>query len=228
MYKNGNDTQNKYLYNGKEITFGVWTYNFKTKDFDYKATKFDKLDKNIQGAILAFENTKSGKAYLAKYAKAKDKIGNIEFESSGSLSNNKLILGQTTDSRSQLDYAEENGNLEIGVQISTNRSYEEMKHVEPYSISLGHEVFIHADVDDDELLNSIQKGRVESDRQKMLDTIPQGVYDHNRYLRERNSPESKNMRMYTNQLKNVLNPDMVDKHIKEHDTALKSHTGYLK
>jgi len=109
------------------------------------------------------------------------------------------------------------------MKINTGRRDED-KSPESYAITVGHEAFIHMDQYKDRLIEAIDNKDVKrfreiSGERRRIANDRNGGVEHDAYIQ--NKAEQSRMRAYVNQLKKVLNPSEVNKHIQKHDRTIK-------
>jgi RHS repeat-associated protein len=195
---------------GEDITF--WQIN--AKSGEWEQVSFNKLDKNVQKGILDFGKTKEGYTFLASFANAGDKIGNLSFEKDGKYSKHNFNLFQTDS-----EFADEGSasievskdHLDFNMKIDKNMSNPSVNMAE----TIGHETFLHFEQDMHELIKTFDtKGWVSAFglEQKQRDNNKQGYKDH-LAVKDDTKGRAKKYFDYITQLKTVLNPNEVQKHV---------------
>lgn len=183
------------------------------------------MDSKTQKAMEAYAKTKEGRAFLAQYAKAGQKIGGIEFKEDGKYADQALNFkeyNQDSDRRGSTDIYDDGEKINVDISMNTAHMNKENGD-ERYAITLGHETLLHADRYDDKLIAEYRKGwethqwqdfrkaKLEYDR----NSGPGGINDHSFYIN--NQKPLTNFNGYLMSLKNVLNPESVEKARKQHD-----------
>lgn len=117
-----------------------------------KDDKGNYINKNQKNTLEFFASTKAGKAYLSKFAKAGQSIGDVTFNEDGEFHTKKIDLnfdtnmsandgrdGETSVDENNNFKTDKNGRLQIDISLKggDNESYGNVK-------SLTHEFFIHA------------------------------------------------------------------------------------
>ncbi len=210
---------------GKDIKFYSWEKN-EDGEWKRKQVSFDKLDKNVQKALEAFAKTEVGNAYLSQFAKAGDKVGSVEFKSEGEFSKHEMGFDQFNSEGSGYGTSGDSYDgkrVNFYMKINTARSDQD-QNPESYAITAGHEAFIHLGQYDEKLIKAIENNDVKAynairaERTKIAKDRNGGP-EHDGY--SEGKPEYTRMRGYMNQLKNVLNPSVVNKQIQRHDNTFK-------
>lgn len=211
---------------GKDILFWQFQSNGEGGG-KWKQVSYNKLDKKVQAAVLNFAKTKDGKAFLAQFANKGDKIGNVKFSEDGKYAKHNLNLGQFSNNIGAEGYTADpigralNGPPEQGkaspgyvdfyVNLYTQMGNESDVN---YAETLGHEAFLHLSQYVDEYVAGFELfGQKAADNviKKYYEGNPGGDKDHLSMYKK--TERSKKYYHYINQLKSVLNPESVQKHV---------------
>jgi RHS repeat-associated protein len=195
---------------GEDIYF--WQVNSKTGE--QEQVSFNKLDKNVQKGILAFGKTKAGYSFLASFANAGDKIGSLSFEKDGKYSDHNFNVVETNS-----EFADEGtsslnvdkGGINVYMEINKNLANPNINYAE----TIGHEAFLHIQQDIGELIKTFETkgfGKAFDLEQKQRDNNKHGYKDHLAVKDDKNGRAKKYFE-YITQLKTVLNPNEVQKHV---------------
>jgi len=211
---------------GKDILF--WQFKSDGEGGGkWENVAYDKLDKKVKQAIQNFAKTKDGKAFLSQFANKGDKIGSIKFSEDGKYAKHNLNLGEFSNSIGAEGYTGEpigrslNGPPELGepppgyVDFYVNL-YSQMDNDSEvnYAETLGHEVFLHLNQYVDEFINAFDRfGQLAANNvYKNYDQgNSNGDRDHKSMYQKTGG--SRKYYEYINQLKGVLNPESVEKHV---------------
>jgi hypothetical protein len=194
---------------GEDILF--WQLNAKG---DWEQVKFNKLDKKVQQGIIDFGKTKEGYNFLADFANAGDKIGSLSFEKDGKYSKHNFNLLQTDgadNNEGSSDVRINKSNIDIYMEINKDMSNSKINIPE----TIGHEAFLHMQQDIYELMKVFDsKGSGEA----FLLDIKQyqnnkGGYKDHLAVKDDKEGRAKRYYQYISQLKSVLNPNDVQKHV---------------
>jgi len=219
---------------GKDLLFYVWEYSSEDQfgtTMKRRKVQFSDLDEKTQKALEAFAKTDEGNSYFAKFAKAGDKVGSVEFGEDGKLSDHDIGVSARADpdagwaGANGITLTKQNGKNRLSFNIILNTetiSYD--NNVESLSLTLGHETFIHLDQYAEALVEAARKNDVkainEIYREKRKNANDDnGGPDHNAYIN--NGPSMVRMKNYIQQLRSILNPEKVDKAVKIHDDKFK-------
>jgi RHS repeat-associated protein len=179
------------------------------------------MNKDTQKQLEAFAKTKEGYAFLSKYAKAGQKIGSVEFKADGKYADQNLNFNEFDSYASPAGtYSMREGKDKLNFDIQLNTAYmDEPNGKEAYSLTIGHEAFIHIDQVDDKLIKAFKEKDTKTfnliKEQEAKDGAVHGDIDHKKYIN--GDPAFSRFNTYSSQLKQVLNPQSVEKAKKEHD-----------
>lgn len=179
------------------------------------------MNKDSQKQLEAFAKTKEGYAFLSQYAKAGQKIGSVEFKADGKYAEQNLNFAEFDEynvAPGTYSMREEKGKLNFDIQLNT-AYIDEPNGKEAYSLAIGHEAFIHMDQVDDKLIKAYKEKDIKTfnliKQQEAKDAAVSGDIDHKKYIN--GDPAFSRFNTYSSQLKQVLNPQSVEKAKKEHD-----------
>lgn len=207
---------------GRDIVFYITSSD--AEGSSRKKVQFKDLDKNLQKALASFAKTKEGNAFLSQFAKAGDKIGDVEFKKDGAMSKHDLSLAQhstpTEEEGAFNTYAVKDGKATFEINVNLYNTKGEVEQ----AVAVGHEAFLHVDQYDDRLVSAIEK-----DDKKAISNIVRerrlnrddrnGGPEHDSYLSGQKGYAK--MTNYVGQLKQIYNPGKVQEQMKKHDQALK-------
>ncbi|WP_281336235.1 DUF6443 domain-containing protein [Flavobacterium eburneipallidum] len=197
---------------GEDIMF--WQMNAETGDWEQ--VPFNKLDKSIQQGILDFGKTKDGYAFLANFANAGDKIGDLKtFEKDGKYSEHRFNFlevngGEFTNYQARSDTDVFKNYIDFNMRINKNMSDKSRVNM---AETIGHETFLHFEQYMHELASTFDiKGWSAAFflEQKQRDNNKRGYKDH-LALKDDIKGRAKKYFNYITQLKTVLNPNQVQK-----------------
>ena len=179
------------------------------------------MNKDTQKQLEAFAKTKEGYAFLSQYAKAGQKIGSVEFKADGKYADQNLNFCEFDSYASPAGtYSMREGKDKLNFDIQLNTAYmDEPNGKEAYSLTIGHEAFIHMDQVDDKLIKAFKEKDTKTfnliKQKEAKDAAVHGDIDHKKYIN--GDPAYSRFNKYSSQLKQVLNPQSVEKAKKEHD-----------
>ena len=183
-----------------------------------KEVDFSELDEKTQKGLEAFAKTDEGKSFLGLFAKKGDKVGDVEFGKDGEFSDN--TFGVMNFSSSNPLAAE--GSSEFVVNFDNKSVFFKLKinadknrNAEDAAITVGHEALIHIDKFLRKLIGALKEGRNDEVIELKKEVYDGGEKDHIRYQTDRNS--FKKFLNFVSQLKNILNPEEVDRQLERHD-----------
>lgn len=185
------------------------------------------MDKKVQQAVQNFAKTKDGKAFLSQFAKKGDKIGSVKFKEDGKYAKHNLNLGEFSKSIGAEGYTgeplgrslvgpPEKGKAGPGYVDFYVNIYSQMDNDSEinYAETLGHEIFLHLNQYADEYIAMFEMfGQKAADNfyERHYQDDPNGDREHKSMYKK--AEGSKKYYQYINQLKGVLNPASVEKHI---------------
>lgn len=213
---------------GRDLLF--WQKNDKGK---WVQVEFSQLSEETQKALEAFAQTDSGKSFLADFANEGDKIGDVEFDKTGKYAKHELSFGEHSyygDNQGSAEVQLKDGDNKLTLEWIWNKAYNyDMRDegVDPIAyatVNFGHEAFIHFTQYIYELLDAFDRGDM-TKTEKLLKTHKDNSReitkkDHGGFLD--NKPEYKQMRAYLTQLKNIINPQKVNRAMVRQKKALNS------
>jgi RHS repeat-associated protein len=210
---------------GQDIVFYIWEKD-EDDDWQRKQVKFSQLDEKLQKAIEAFAKTDEGFDFFKDFANEGDKIGSVEFTSTGKYSKHDMEVAQFDSYGSAYgtsSFSVGKKNITFDMKINIGRNAED-ENKESIAITIGHEVFIHMQQYKDKLINAHDKQDYSTinklkqiHRRNSADRS--GGPDHDGYIS--GDKKYSKMRIFVTQLRNIFNPKQVDKQIKAHDKNYK-------
>ncbi|MDI9308645.1 MAG: RHS repeat-associated core domain-containing protein [Limnohabitans sp.] len=195
---------------GEDINF--WQIN--SKSGKWEQVSFEKLDKKVQKGILDFGKTKEGYSFLASFSNAGDKIGDLNFKKDGKYSDHVFNMLQTegkSNSEGTSSARVYKDHVEINMEINKDMPNPSINMAE----TIGHEAFLHMEQDIHDLINTFDnKGFVAAFSLEYKQTIEnkKGYKDH-LAVKDDKMGRAKRYFEYITQLKSVLNPEAVQKHV---------------
>ena len=196
---------------GEDILF--WQLN---KKGEYEQVTFNKLDKKVQQGIIDFAKTDAGYDFLANFANAGDKLGNsgISFSKDGKNSKhnfNVLQMDNPERSEGTSDERVSKNKIDFYLEINKDMSNPKINMAE----TMGHEAFLHMYSDMNELIKAFEtKGWASAyDLSiKQYQNNKRGYKDH-LSVKDDKKGRAKMYYEFITQLKSVLNPNEVQKHV---------------
>jgi hypothetical protein len=216
--------------NGAEINVYHWVEG---KDGEEGRWEKGHMNEKAQKAFEAFAKTKEGRTFLSKYAKAGDKIGDVEFKEDGEFADQRLNYkqydranedGEERGGTSISDYRGSKGVLDIDISMNTHYLDQENGQ-ERFALTAGHESLLHADPYDDKLISAYKdawnthdfKNFNQEKRNYDRAAGDRGDNDHSRYINNQGGAAVK-FNNYSSQLKSVMNPKAVEAAKRAHDS----------
>lgn len=211
---------------GKDILF--WQFQSDGEGGGkWKQVTYNKLDQKVQQAVQNFAKTKDGKAFLSQFANKGDKIGSVKFTEDGKYAKHNLNLGEFSNNVGAEGYTgkpigrslngpPEKGKASPGYVDFYVNLYSQMDNDSEvnYAETLGHEVFLHLNQYVDEYVAAFDvfgQKAANNVYQRYDQGNPDGDRDHKSMYQKTDG--SKKYYHYINQLKGVLNPASVEKHV---------------
>ena len=211
--------------NGEDIYFYIWE-NDGDGNFERKQVQFNQLDSKLQKALEGFAKTDAGFNFLKGFAKKGDKVGSVEFAETGEFAKHDMEIAQFDSYGSAYgtsSFREGNDNMIFDLKVNVSRDTED-ENAESMAITTGHEAFIHMDQYKKKLINAYDNndqttvGQIRANHKRNA-ADRNGGPDHDGYIQ--GNKKYSRMRTFISQLRNILNPTLVDKKIKSHDKKYK-------
>jgi RHS repeat-associated protein len=196
---------------GEDILF--WQLN---KKGEYEQVTFNKLDKKVQQGIIDFAKTDVGYDFLANFANKGDKLGDsgISFSKEGKYSKHNFnVLQMDNSERSEGTSDERVSKYKIDFYMEINKDMPNPKI--NMAETIGHETFLHIYYDMIELIKAFDtKGWASAYGLsiKQYQNNKSGYKDH-LSIKDDKKGRAKMYYEFITQLKTVLNPNEVQKHV---------------
>jgi hypothetical protein len=225
---------------GKDLLFWQWEEDENlTAGGSWKQVTYDKLNKETQKGLEAFAKTKSGFSFLSKFANKGDKIGNVEFGETGEYANHNLNYGEWEG-----DIYDAEGSAPLPINRSVSGPMQEGKtsnYIDFYlrvrcslenskiniPETIGHEAFLHISQYMDDYVKAFEANDLkgaESILEKHSSGNPNGARDHMDMYNK--TQKASNYYKFINQLKGILNPGEVQKHVMKERIKNYNHAKY--
>ena len=184
----------------------IYVYHWVSDNNGGGTWKKGHLNDNTQKLLETFAKTEVGFKFLSQFAKAGQKIGDIEFKKDGKFANHNLNFNEYDSYGSDAGtYSMQVGKSKLNFNINLNSAYmKDSNGKANYAITVGHEIFLHTKQVYQQFINLYNNGNETSfnelyNKQKADD---KGNYDHSRYINGNSSYEEFNN--YVIQLKQLL------------------------
>jgi RHS repeat-associated protein len=199
---------------GMDINFYHFQYDEKRSDL---GTWEQGLNKETEKILEAFAKTKIGYAFLSQYAKAGQKIGDVEFKTDGKYVDHNLNFNEYNES--ELPYPSNTSNIKDN-KINFNIRFDNSRADAEVALTIGHEILLHMDVKDDKLINAFNSKGADGfkQEQKKQNEISGnlGHNDHKNYINGVGKGFV-SFNTYISQLKPILGTQNINQAKKKHD-----------
>ncbi|TAI48484.1 RHS repeat domain-containing protein [Flagellimonas allohymeniacidonis] len=210
---------------GEDIKFFQWVANEElSTGGEWKEVSFDQLDSNIQKGLENFAKTKEGFALFSKFANKGDKIGSVEFGSTGEYANHNLGFGEFANQGSPEGFTDDPINHSVFGPVREGKTNDYIdffiglnsKISNSFDINfaetVGHEVFGHLEQYLDDYIKAFEESGANA---------ANAVFSEYRKKNERGYQDHFDLaggkvqryNTFVTQLKAIFNPAQVQKHV---------------